>query len=184
MSEQYPNIVPILASIITGVAAFLGVVLTNRYNFTRIKLENEIDAERKRRDLHRERGEELYVAVDKWLRVIGTNYLSILRVMHGKLTYNQHNELTLKWSEQKGYDFSRLEMIIDVYFPDIKDSYSKVLEARTEINRISAEHERQFNSGKTDSHGLIAQFVAAQEKFESTGTCLKEQIKHCISFSE
>jgi hypothetical protein len=181
MFQLNPSLIPILASIITGAAAFLGVLLTNKFHFKRIKLEHDIEAERKRQDLYRDRGEELYVSVEKWLSGIQTNYLSVLRVMQGKLTYDGHTELTIKSAEKQTHDFTRLEMLIDVYFPETKSLYMKVHEARKAINKVWFEHERQYEGGDTDGLRFIAPFVDAQNAFETAGTHLKEQIKKCIS---
>ena len=53
-------------SIITGLAAFLGVMLTNRASYNKLKLENEIQNGKRQVELLRERGEELYVLCEKW----------------------------------------------------------------------------------------------------------------------
>ncbi|HJU84410.1 MAG TPA: hypothetical protein VJ600_09380 [Holophagaceae bacterium] len=180
MGEQGPSYIPILASIITGVVAFLGVVLTNRATYRRIKLENEINEKRKRLELHRDRGEELYVATDRWINMIGGKNLSILAVMQGKLSYNQYLDLAIKAGEKQNYDFARIEMIIDVYFPMTRPFYDRVIENRTEINKIDSEHHREYEKGNTDGHRFIQPYIDAQKKFEAAGEELKQQIKLCL----
>ena len=174
------NLVPLFGSVVTGAAAFLGVVLSNRSNFNRMKLENEMEASRRRIDLHRDRGEELYMVVDKWLTGFGMNGISLISVMRGKISYNQYLDIRLNPDNKPDYDFTRVEMIIDVYFPQVRPFYDQVTEARAVANEISAAHKREYEVGNTDGQAFINPFIEAQENFAAAGERLKDQIKQCL----
>jgi hypothetical protein len=169
MNENFPLYIPILSSALTGAVALLGVLLSNGSTYRRLKLENQISEHRNRLEIKRARGEELYGLIHNWINIIGSRYLSLMRVMKEEYSYNDHLGLELKRHEKIKFDFGRIEMLIDVYFPEVRKFYDDAVESRTKINKIATEHEMEYKKGYTDGRRFIPNFIEAQVEFEANG---------------
>ena len=134
MQDAYITMLTALSSgIMGGTVALLGVYFTNRSNETRLHVQLEREERQRKADLLRDRGEELYELIDKWLNYLAGYYFRRVSVMQGKLTYNQCLDMDIKNSKDNSYNFGRIEMIIDVYFPSIRNTYDEVITDRDEI---------------------------------------------------
>ena len=78
---------------------------------------------RRTAEVHRDRGEELYMLTEQWLNMLLCNAISLMSVMQGKLTYNQNLELTISEGEKNPVNFSRIGLLVDVYFPGTRNAY-------------------------------------------------------------
>ena len=105
--EQIIDLVKTVVSpFLGGIIALCGVSLTSRF-----------DTKKRRQEMLRGRGEELYTLNEKWLNGLTGYFLRRASVMQGKLTYNEALDLEIaEGSRHQTHDFSRLEMLIDVYF--------------------------------------------------------------------
>jgi hypothetical protein len=126
-----------------------------------------------------ERGEELYGMIDKWLNGLADNYLNLSFVMQGKLTYNQYMDIMIKKGEAP-YDFSRIELLIDLDFPALRIDYDNVIEARTALNRIATAHKHAYSDGDIDGTKFLQSYVAAQKSIEALGSTLKKRLVQII----
>lgn len=122
-----------------------------------------------------ERGEELYNLIDQWLLGFATNYLRLSRVMQGKLTWNQHNDLTIAQGSPK-FDFTRIKLLIDLYFTELQAPYPALIEARTRLNAITIAYRKSYDEGDFDGTQFLAPFVAAQRALEANGEDLKSKL--------
>jgi len=160
---------------IGAIISIVGVWLTNRSNINQLRMQLVHERTSRVKDTKKERLEELYILVGHWLNAIFSNCISLSMVMQGKLDYNQHLD-RVKSFDVQGYDFNRLEMIINVYAHELKVAYEKVLEARTELNEISLKHKDAYMQGDTDGKRFLKPYVLAQVKVESLGEALKKEI--------
>lgn len=74
-------------------------------------------------------------------------------------------------SDKRTVDFSRLEMLIDLYFPMIKSDYVKVIEARGIANKIMLSHQNQcslrdIHGKEFDGKKFLTPFLKAQDNFD------------------
>ena len=180
MIEQTSTCSPILGSAITGAVALVGIYLTNRSNYRRIKLENDIVAKRNHIDLHRERGEELYSSSTQWINAIGGNHLFLISVMQGELTYDQYNDFQIESAKKNTTDFSRIEMIIDVYFQELRPYYDEVIKRRDEALDIQNHYKWRYKDGEIGGSPFLLKFVDISSKFDQASEIFKQQIKQCL----
>ena len=123
-----PNQLLTLATALTsaaigGALALIGVWLTNRSSTARLELQLEHEADQRKAQIFRERGEELYVLTEQWLDGLTGYYLAKRSVMQGRLTYNQSLDLEIADGKENPVNFSRVELLINVYFPSVRGSF-------------------------------------------------------------
>lgn len=172
-------LIPFLASIITAIVAFTGVYFTNKANNERLRLQLEYEKEIKKKELTRDRAEELYELVDVWLQGMFVNYLNLSFVMEGKFDYNQYLDQIIEHGNKSEHNFTRLQMIIKVYFQELLPTYNDLIEIRSELNNISTEHKRAYERGGFDGQEFLKPYASLQFKFEKTGGRLKDEIAEC-----
>lgn len=154
-----------LSTILGGGLALLGVYLTSRS-----------DTEKRRKEMLRGRGEELYVLNEKWLNGLCGYFLRRSSVMQGKLTYDQALELEIAEGRRNTHDFSRIEMLIDVYFPSTRPAYDRVIAGRDTLNDIASQHKRAYETGDLDGGHFHKPFLQAMQDIDKAGKSLKEAI--------
>lgn len=153
------------STIVGGGIALLAVFLTSRS-----------DAEKRRKELLLGRGEELYALSGKWINYLFGCYQRRDYVMAGKLTYNQILDLEIADGRQNTFDFGRIEMLIDVYFPSTRPAYDRLIKGRDNLSVIVSQHKRAYEAGDTDGTGFREPFLKAQREIELAGTSLKNAI--------
>ena len=132
----------------------------------------------KARQLRREKLEELYMLVSHWSIALLGNGISLLAVMQNKLSYNQYLDILIE--KNVSHDFHRIEMILDIYAPDLHIVYKKLLEARTDLNNIENEHKLVYTDGNIDGVGFIKSYILDQDIFEKLTNVLKIEIANLV----
>jgi len=161
-----------LTTLAGAAGALLGVWLTNKNAEKRQVLQLGYEARNIQRQLVRERGEELYEQATYWTRAIQNMHHNTFRVMHGQLTWEQADELNV--SEMKNlegkYSFTRLKMIIDIYFCPLRAELEKVKDARDALNRnetIFRKSTKAEHRSLVDKHDTLSkQFTQVAEAFQ------------------
>jgi len=179
MAETNSAIITLFVAAITGGSTLAGVWLSNRNSREQLKLQLSEHRDKDKETTIRAKAEELYELTDAWLKALGSNYLYVAGVMQGKLTYNQCLDLQITQGDKCAYKFSKIEMLLEIYFPKIKPSYEKVLEVRTAINSIVADHKRSYETGDLDGKKFLEPYFKAQELLEQYGEEFKSIIAEC-----
>ena len=163
---QMFGLVNTFVSTLSGGGIALGVVyLTNRF-----------DKEKRRKEILLGRGEELYALVKKWQGGLFAYYLHRSYVMQGKLTYDQIHELEIAEAKSGGNDFSRIEMLIDVYFPSTRPAYDRVTTARDTLSHVASTYKREYEAGDIDGDKFCKPFLQAMQDVEKAAKPLLEAI--------
>ena len=174
MADPYITMITGLsAAVVGGALALLSVYFTNRSNTTRLKVQLEHESKQREIELLRNRGEELYELLDKWLKLLAGYYLRRTSVMQNKLTYNECLELDIKDGKENTSNYGRIAMLIDVYFPSTRSAYDKIIEYRTELNKIEGEFKRNYKNGEVDGVPFIKSHVQSQISIDKAGEELK-----------
>lgn len=87
------------------------------------------------RTAKRERLEELYVLVTKWVQSFNGQALQLSLVMQGHISYNEYLDGVLD-DDEDDVDFGRLQMIVDIYGEELGKGFQGLLKCREEINEI------------------------------------------------
>lgn len=177
MSESYVTLITTLTSAgVGGAVALVGVYLTNKGNTARQDVQLAHQTQIERAELLRARGEELYELIDKWLNNLFGYYMVKASVMQGKLSYNDGLDLELKNGKTNSGNYGRIQMLIDVYFPAIREQYDCVLSLREATNKYVFLHKRAYERGETDGTAFLKPFTDNQLSLEAAAEKLKEAV--------
>lgn len=177
MDQQYITLITALTSAaVGGAVALVGVLLTNRDNTARLHAQLDHEVRKRREDLLRARGEELYELVKIWLGGMFSHYLNTAFVMQGKLTFNQALHLQIKQGSDSRGNFWRIQMLVDVYFPALREEYKSVIAHRDAVNKQVIAHKRAYESGAHDGSEFLQPFTKAQLALEHAAEVLKAAI--------
>ena len=175
MDERYLTLITaLLAAALGGGIALLTSSLTNRANLSRLKMELNHQSHQRKSELLRERGEELYELVDKWLKRLFRFYLNRRSVIQGKTTLKQCLDLEFTSAKEDASNFGRINMLIYVYFPDVRAQYDAVIVGIGDLNKIGTA--LAFEQGEIDAPRFLAPYVQAQKVIEEAGEVLKNRI--------
>ena len=178
MPEQL--ITAISSSLAGGIIALAGVLLNNRSSTARLKAQFDHDDALRKAQVLRERGEELYVLIAKWLNTFAGHYLGVAAVMQGKLTYNQCLDLDIETLSNKSLEFSRIELLVDIYYPSTRKAYDEVMAGRSNVNEIEIAHKRAYGRGDIEGQRFLRSYVDAQKAIEAAGRVFKEELTKAI----
>jgi hypothetical protein len=109
--------------------------------------------------------EELFILFKKWALNIDLIYINHARAMKGDIDYQAMLDMEIERCDKNAFDFNRLEMLINLYIPDIKPAYERVLEAKAKANQFMLEYGNQCVAGNTDGRKFLSAFIDAQNKF-------------------
>ena len=168
--------IAVVTAVITAAVTLLAVFLTNRGNTERLLLQLEQERNTERAALHREKLEELYVLVAKYTKLLGSHCLPYMSVMEGKLDYNQALDLTIESGNKETPDSDRLQMLIDLYFPGLRETFKQLLDVRGKINEVLALHKAEYTRGCLDGRKFVDPMLAALALLDKTGERLKNEI--------
>ncbi|MEA5550620.1 hypothetical protein VB713_06440 [Anabaena cylindrica UHCC 0172] len=152
-----------MTALVSSGMTLMGIFLTNKANNERLTLQLENEKKIKQQKLMREKLEEIYLLSKKWAANIDIFYLNNTRAMDGQIDFKTLLEIEI--NNKNNLDFSRLEMLINLYFPVVKPAYDDVIKARGKANEIMMNFRNQCLQGNTDGKNLVAPFLAAQNKF-------------------
>ena len=142
--------VAFITALFTAGVTLLSVYLTNRGNTDRLKIQLEHDRSFKKEELYREQLEELYLLLEEWLSSLLTYYLPYMSVMKGELSYNDALDQTIDLGNSRKVNYKRLEMLIDIYFSEVKQEFALLLEKRSKAGDIMAAHKMEYKKGNLD----------------------------------
>lgn len=168
--------VGLLGVVVGATISIFGVWLTNWSSIKQLKIQLEHEKTTNADSLKREKLEELYVLVDKWLNGILGHHLKLTLVMRGEIDYNQYLDQVIEDGKENTVDFIRLGMIVDIYGHELQSSYKKIMDAREELNKVSAAHKRAYMNGDIDGEKYLKPYTDAQEKLEQLTESFKKEI--------
>ena len=115
----------------------------------------------KKQEFQREKLEEIYLLFDKWDANFGSTYLVYLHCYRSELTYQnvlQHIEKLEKSNFLLPGEFQKLQMLINIHFPQLANDYISVDKARSKVAYFLV-NPKEYNRSSED-------FIKVQEEFE------------------
>jgi hypothetical protein len=171
----YAGIASIIAAVITLAGALLSVWVTNRANLRRIKLEQDYQKTKDTKAFLTSKAEELYELTEKWFISLSGYYLNLSFVMQGKITYNDHLDWIIKQNTDE-IKFYRIEMIISLYIPHLKNCYEEIIKSRSVLNEIHRRYKKDYEQGYADGSAYLRDYVSAQHHIEKHFEDFKQKI--------
>lgn len=172
------NVLTILGSAaVGGILSFVGVFLTNAANLKNTRYQLEHEAKQKERERLQEKGEELYALIEKWQSVLLAKYTTHAPFVRGEVSRAEamHNLHTI--IKEFPYDFQRIELLTDIYFPEAKEAYAKATTALSSLNRIEEEIKR---GEKKPSKECSSAYSSLQDALQNYGEEFKRLVAKLI----
>ena len=168
--------VGLIGAIIGAALSLLGSWLHSKSSIKQLRIQLEHEERVQNQNVKTERFEELYILLGHWLSGFFSNYLNLTLVMKGEIDYNEYLDKVIANGERQGFDFNRIEMIIDIYGKELRPAYEKLLEARTKRNDIEFEHKAAYKAGELEARRFIKPFSDAQIKLEELTEALRKKV--------
>ncbi|MBE0374751.1 hypothetical protein PFLA_a3651 [Pseudoalteromonas flavipulchra NCIMB 2033 = ATCC BAA-314] len=101
-------------------------------------------------------------------------YLPYRQVMEGELTYNQALDLTLEGNYS--HNPERVFLIMDMYFPELRESFTMVEKSNTKIREIQNAFKLQYKQGNPSGRNWLPMFQDALEALSSSAKNFEEHV--------
>lgn len=137
MSDYIGLIQVVCGAFLAGGFALFGAWLNNRSNNIRLSMQLAHETKKAKSNLMIDRGEELYLLMVKWRKMVNSIDSDEMQVVRKFITREQFNERQL--SSDRKPDFDRMETLMSIYFPDIMSLFDESRQMRTPINNITFE---------------------------------------------
>lgn len=129
---------PILGIVLGGILAFCGgagvAYFTFRLNRDRSQIEHQ-----------RLKLEELFLAADAFEKTVSGNMIGYLPVIDGKLTWNQMLDIQIDKGSDVPFGGRRtMEMLINIYFPDLIGVFESVIGKMERFNFLSSVMKEEY----------------------------------------
>ncbi|MFA6412879.1 MAG: hypothetical protein WCW53_09290 [Syntrophales bacterium] len=169
--------VAILTALLTAGFTLLGVWITNKASNQRLKIQLEHERLLKTEELKREKLEELYVVTKKFLDTLVVHYLPFRMVMYGEINFNQALDMAIETGTKRDFEPHRVTMLIDLYYPELRTEFDKIMNIREKLNDIVDGYKEQYKRGNIDGSRWLELF---QPLFEEIGILADGFDKHIV----
>ena len=165
---ELKDIAIIVSGAITAISTLCAVLITSRFNLKQTKLNLETQEHQKNIERTISKIEDTYLLFEKWETNFSIMYLTYFRCYKNKLDYKSALELTKTSDILLPGEYQRLQMLMNIYFPNLVVEYRLVDEARRHIV--------PFFSDPNESKLTAKAFAIAQEHFEAVTKEFKRKI--------
>lgn len=158
-------------------SALGGAYLNNKFSMERLTIELHHSSREREKEFKRERLEELYSLVNKWLHNMFLVHTHIANAINGQMTIDEADKAAIDSPQLEKIDFSRIHMLINMYFPQLDVQFSELLSKRDEISEIRLEHKKMHGSSAAKSSvDTKTVFFNLWEEFGNIGDRMKDKI--------
>ncbi|PXW18593.1 hypothetical protein [Pantoea sp. JKS000250] len=107
----------LLSALIAGGFAILNAWLTNNQNNQRLQLQIDHEKVRESKKLFLDKGEELFLCVDKWITSGHAHLLTGEKLLRKQITPEQRLNLLSSYTD--GDNYTRMQTLLTIYFADL-----------------------------------------------------------------
>lgn len=168
MNSISPQILgAMIGASISLIAALIVLIFTNKGHDRRQATQHAHEQNKEDKKHRQAKLEDCYLAFSKWENYFAGIYVGMIGYVKGDFT----EETAYKLLKQKtqGGSKEQAEMIINLYFPNLKEKYDATQSARGEIVKYFPPNPKGI--------GGLKGFYSAQENFEAAAQQLKEAIR-------
>jgi hypothetical protein len=182
-SSQYITLITTVVTALTGGCLTLfGVYISNRAAAKRYEVQLRHEAEQRKQDLLRLRGEELHAATSAWLKRIFVRHLRFYSAALGNITYKQAQAQEVEDSKAI-HDLARIELLIDAYFPSARKPYDSYVTERDRAEEIRlALHSTwgQYDGQPVKAEDFLPKYEKVHAALQESGEAFQKSIVACI----
>jgi len=163
------DVMPVITALIVSISTLLGIYLTNKFNSKQVKVNLEFTRDQKMLELRLQKLEELYLLFEQWEAFLLSTYLIYSHAYAGKLNYTQVLDTVNQKSENDNIDFHKIQMLLNIYFPELRENYENVISKRSSLAKYILSDPSKNNLKTND-------FFNEQEEFEILCTQFKNKL--------
>lgn len=140
------GISPLIQTLVGGALAILGAWFSARSQRRGLRMQLQHEVAKARRDLARERLEELYQHSYRYLQVLRDFGACWADVLESRISYSRAVERTTATLDAGKHDYERMLMLVEVYCPATRGAFAELAAARdTFTSHVSTA--REFSKG-------------------------------------
>ncbi|WP_129591360.1 hypothetical protein [Salinicola tamaricis] len=162
-------------ALLTSTLTLIGVRLTNKSNNERLSIQLEHERKLKREELIRNRLEELYVESRRYMNAVVTHFLPYRQVMEGELTFNQALDFSI--DSEYTHNPERVHLIMDMYFPELRDSFAGVEQMLEKTNNILHGYKLQYKQGDFSGEKWLPLFQDSLERLSKAANDFEKHVQ-------
>jgi hypothetical protein len=174
-------ITAIASAVAGGALTLIGVYISNSAAAKRYEMQLRHEAQERRQDILRTRGEELHAAISAWLKRIFVRHARFYSVALGNITYKQAR--AQEGEDSTVHDIGRMELLIDVYFPSARGPYDAYVRERDSAEEIRLAFHRRwgaYDDRLVQAEEFVSQYEKVQAVMQEAGEALQKSIVDCI----
>lgn len=131
---------------ISALTILLSVVLSG---VTATIIASRLGREHSERELRRQKLEELYVCLFNYKQTLVVSFLTFEFAVAGKYSFDEAERLIAEDLKNGGADFTKIHMLIDLYFPNLRKKFDEIFEQRGKVVAFLA----RIRKGRVESEG-------------------------------
>jgi len=176
--SDLPFWLPLLTALIATGSALGGVYLKGRLDRAEKAADRRWEKARRDYDFRRDKAEELYTHIDRYCTLHDNIYTSVDAWLSGKVSGPQLMDMIAQDQERISHDSTRVNFIIQTYYPEIKTNFSYLRDKFSEINDIMSGFSVDRSTLRTQrpSADNIHAFHCAIEGARSLHNTISEQL--------
>jgi hypothetical protein len=114
--------------------------------------------------------------VEKWLATfLGSHCLLYIAGMQGKMTLKEIEELTAKLGREFPVDFAQIEMIIEIYLPELRPKLDALKQVRTNANAAIRDFVH-YTEGRIEYRDTLNRLNRAYDEIQVCGQAIKQGV--------
>lgn len=149
----------VVTAFIAASSTLIAVFITNWFNSKQTRLNLELVRDQKMLELRLHKLEDLYLLFEQWTTYLSSTYLIYSHAYTGQLNYTQVLDMINKKSEKENIDFHKIQMLLNIYFSELRENYEKVMLARSSLAKY-------IISDPSTNKLKINDFINEQVQFE------------------
>lgn len=161
-------LVALLTALLTAAVTLISVYLANMGQQKTEEAKFERNKEAEHAAFKRKKLEELYLLFSKWDADLAALGYLFIHVIEGKVSEEEVLQSASKNQLSEKDYLLRIQMMVDLYFPNLKNEFDLVLDAREGV--------WQFVSDKFSSKVRVENLIEVQENFRTKGKEFKKKI--------
>lgn len=165
-----------ITTLIPPAAALFGVYLANGASIQRLNLQLENENNRQREKIYLEKVEEIYVLTGRYIDTLASHYFLIKEIMKKQIGYEEVSKKVQEDKEVLQTDFERIQMLVDIYFPSLKEELKILLRTRRTGGMIMKRYQEEANIP-----GIGQQYVMPMSRVIEDLEDLSREIKRSIA---
>ena len=165
------------SAILTAAVTLLASYLTNKATQRRMELQFTHERDMRNREIRGQRLEEVYILANESAKGLVATLSPFVFLLQGRTTYQEAQAAVQKFMDEKDKaNPRRLEMLLDLYFNQLREQYDHLLCARNEANALVYGPEHRVTPAQNADMGKASLLLQRINRVHEAGEQLQKAI--------